>query len=359
MIRLLSFLIIFALLGCAAAWVADNPGHIILYWFDYRIDTSIAVLVAAIILLMVLIISSGFLIHSLLIQPFTHRKSPSVRHMQRAINELTYSVAALASADSKAAQLHTRKAEKLLGRSPLTLMLAAQAARSQGDDSSARQLLEQLLEFKETEYLAARGLSDAANSEKRYAQALNFAQRAYKLSPKDHASITALVSLYIKNGAWQEAMLTIRKAPRRAYAMAGLRKRHLGLVHLAYGKALLAEGNYVSAASQAPFCQKYLGRDVPAALFAASAYHGAQQTAKAMSVLRDSWKLSHHPQLLRMMRTVIANEPTTRQQTLLASMLSDTPLAGDAWHCGHCGHKSETWDLHCESCGAFDSAAWK
>ena len=29
------------------------------------------------------------------------------------------------------------------------------------------------------------------------------------------------------------------------------------------------------------------------------------------------------------------------------------------WYCGECGHRDEAWSLHCPSCGAFDSLAWR
>ena len=47
MIRVVIYLVIVALLSFAAVWFADRPGDVLITWQDWRIETSVLVLVSA------------------------------------------------------------------------------------------------------------------------------------------------------------------------------------------------------------------------------------------------------------------------------------------------------------------------
>ncbi len=140
---------------------------------------------------------------------------------------LTHGVAALAAGEAESAEAHTRKAEKLLGSTPLVLLLSAQIARSKGDDNKTRLLLEQMLGHSETEYLAARSLSDAASRQQLFSKALALAQQAHAVNAK---GFSAVVSLHARLGQWQEALQAIEQALRK-------------------GQLTLSEGGGITAAS--------------------------------------------------------------------------------------------------------------
>ena len=53
MIRAFWFLLLLALLSIGAAVVADNPGVVFLEWLGYKVDTSIGVLFAGVLLVSV------------------------------------------------------------------------------------------------------------------------------------------------------------------------------------------------------------------------------------------------------------------------------------------------------------------
>ena len=46
MIRVVIYLVIVALLSFAAVWFADRPGDVLITWQDWRIETSVLVLVS-------------------------------------------------------------------------------------------------------------------------------------------------------------------------------------------------------------------------------------------------------------------------------------------------------------------------
>ncbi|MDX1974305.1 MAG: heme biosynthesis HemY N-terminal domain-containing protein [Rickettsiales bacterium] len=357
MINLILFLIVLACVGIITSWVAENPGQVTMYWFDYRIDTSVAGLLILTGLTAIAITLAWLMLRRLLGAPSRLIHHRQLKHYKQAISELTYSVAALAAADPKGAELHTKKAEKLIGRSPLTVMLSAQIARSQGKDDATRELLEQLLDYKETEYLAARSLSDAANQQKLFPTALELAERAYAIGPKDAQSASAVVSLHVRLGQWQEALLAIRKAH---YASRAEKRRHLGLVHLQQGLTLLQTQHHEEALTQAKACFALLADFPPAAIFTAQAFAANGQSKKAVQIIKQGWNHTPHPQLITALRQITQQEPYEKQRQLIAAITHNQPTpAGMHWHCNQCGNHQEEWTIHCLECGGFDSLIWK
>ena len=65
---------------------------------------------------------------------------------------------AVAAGDAKEAQKQAKKAEKLLGEPPLTLLLSAQAAQLAGDRDGAKRAFNTMLEDEQTAFLGLRGL---------------------------------------------------------------------------------------------------------------------------------------------------------------------------------------------------------
>ena len=57
MIRVVSFLIVIGALSLAVAWIADRPGDVVITWQGLRIETSLMVLGAAILVLVALLLS--------------------------------------------------------------------------------------------------------------------------------------------------------------------------------------------------------------------------------------------------------------------------------------------------------------
>lgn len=362
MINLLLFL--FAITGIAigAAWFAEHPGSVTIYWFDWRIDTSFAFLFLLVLIAAFLIASIWVLIRKIIHFPTQYRQKRQIRYYTRGLSELTYSVAALAAADAKGAMLHTRKAERLLGKTPLTLMLSAQVAKSQGDEEKTRTLLAQMLEHKETEYLAARSLSDAASKQQHFTQAVALAQRAYDIGPKDTAAVAAMVGLYLRSNQWQPALDAIRKAARTATVSATTLQRLKGMVHIKRGQQLLADGRSEEAFVHAKLGLRSLPDFIPATTLAARAYHAQGHDWWAQRILLKGWKKRQHPDIADTLEEITARLPESKRQQIMKKLAATAPLPvpSDAhWNCTSCHRASDRWDTHCPACDAFDTVVWK
>lgn len=422
MTHLVLLLLFLTCLGITAAWIAENPGHVTMLWFDYRIDTSFAFVLLLTLLAALALTGIYILAYRIIRAPdhFTRRRS--LNQQQKGLTELTHSIVALAAADTKAAEAHTRKAEKLLGRTPLTLLLSAQVARTQGDDVRTQSLLEQMLDHKETEYLAARYLSESASKKLQLSKAREMAQRASALNPQ---GMEALLSLHIRLGEWQQALTSLHKSLRKGHLTRARLHHFKAIIHAQHAIKLMEQGQDEAALAAARTALKQHPHSLPIIQVAARAYITGKQSPKAVKLILTAWKRQPEILLGETFRSAIASLPKEKQiklarrlagikpgayashivlaQTYLAAgqwlearnetkkaiALSETAQAcklmaeielgqysdydahgrwlgrsstaqADAsWICSSCGHTTKNWDAHCPACHSFDTLEWK
>lgn len=326
MIKLLLFLVFLAGLGVSASFLAENAGSVTMFWLDYRIETSVAFLIVLALLISIIMIASV----QLLLAPRRFFRSitqkSTTKKLERAIGELTYSVAALAASDPSAAQAHNNKVENLLGRTPLTILLSAQIAKTKGDESSANALLEQLLLHKETNFLAARFLSDNASKHEDLPRALEFAKQARELNHKDSLAALRVISLHVRLKQWQEALAMLQKIRISRKE----RVRLQALINLAQAEELFENGNDSAALTLGKYAYAKLPDFRPAAELLARIYDeiGEGKTA-------------------RRIRKIIIE----KQSTIVDGGLNFT--------CKICASSQKKWGIHCNKCHGFDTLVYK
>ncbi|MDX2074340.1 MAG: heme biosynthesis HemY N-terminal domain-containing protein [Alphaproteobacteria bacterium] len=329
MIALFALLLIVAAVGWGASWLGENPGAVTMTWFDYRIDTSIAVLLLAAILAAIFLAATYLLLQKLMQAPKRYSERRSLKHYRLALTEVTRSVAALAASDIASATRHTRRAEKALGTTPLTLLLRAQISKSDGSDAETRQLLEQLLEYPETEYLAAKSLADAAQKQQMLPQAMNFAERAHKINPKEAHGAWAVFDLLIAGGQFQEAETHARHARKTgAFSRADLQTAQ-GKIACKQAEHATANGNKANALSFARRAIEYLPGDAAVAELCAELYIDNQQPAKALSIIQRQWKIAPSKKLAELFKDVTEEEKPARKEKLVAKLVASNGAAAE------------------------------
>lgn len=321
MINFLLFLFFVACASFAIATIVDNPGSVTMQWFDYQIETSVAFIILIILLAAILLVLFTLLLRLIIASPSQFLRRRNVKQLNAGITELTYSIAALASSNITAAETHVHKVEKLLGKTPLTILLSAQIAKNKGNEATTHALLEQLLEFKETEYLATRSLSDSASKNDNLPKALQLAKRALEMNPKDSAAAVAVASLQIRLKHWDEAIANIKKSK----LARGEKSRLIAITGLARGELLMANGYYEEALSLVKNIISNLPEFPPAIAFCANIYDKNQMPKKAAKL-----------------------------RAKLAQYMAD-----GTWTCKSCGHNNKIWTIHCDSCASFDTMELK
>lgn len=208
-LRILLWFVVAATAMVGAAWIAERPGTVTAEWHGWRLDTSAGALVIGIALLILTGIALWLLWRWLSGAPGALLEGWGEGRRRRGYLELTQGLAAVAAGDGVEAQKHARKAESLLDEPALTLLLSAQAAQLTGDSDAARRAYGAMLNDEEMAFLGLRGLIGQSLRDGNQAQALNYAERAFRIRPQTPWVVHSLFDMQAQVGQWQPAQETL------------------------------------------------------------------------------------------------------------------------------------------------------
>ena len=198
-----------------AVWLAERPGTVTVEWHGWRLDTSVGVLLVAVVVLILLGVALWLLYRWIVGAPGALLEGWGESRRRRGYRELTQGLAAVAAGDGGEAQNHARKAEQLLAEPPLTLLLSAQAAQLNGDREGAKRAFKAMLEDDQMAFLGLRGLIAQSLRDGNQAQALDYAERAFALRPQTPWVVHSLFDMQAQIGQWKAAQETLDTGMRR------------------------------------------------------------------------------------------------------------------------------------------------
>lgn len=347
MLRALRFLALLALAIAAVLWLTDSPGTMIMEWRGYEIRTSAALMIFVVALLM----GGAALFYRMWL--FVRRAPGSIaaawreRRRRRGYESLTRGMVAVAAGDPGEARKHAKRAEVLLNEPPLTMLLSAQAAQLDGDDTAAEGFFKAMAERRETEFLGLRGLLSQALKKGDRERALDLARRAYRLRPDSEWVSGTLFDLQAQSGLWLDASVTNDDLGRRRLIARDTADRRKGV--LAYEQARKAQVDGDPAAEFKLLRQALdLAPDlVPAAVRLAHLLVIDGKDRRATGIVEKIWATAPHPDLVAeyvaarragdALQTVKAVERLTRanpdhpeSHLALAQASADAALWGEA-----------------------------
>ena len=214
-LRVLIWFAIAAVAMLLAVWLAERPGTVTAEWQGWRLDSSVGVLLVAVVVLIGLCIGGWLLYRWIVGAPFALLEGWGESRKKRGYRELTQGLAAVAAGDGAEAQKHARKAEQLLAEPPITLLLSAQAAQLAGDRDGANRAFTAMLEDEQTAFLGLRGLIGQALRDGDQSKALAYAERAFKLKPQTPWVVHSLFDMQAQVGQWKAAQETLETGQRR------------------------------------------------------------------------------------------------------------------------------------------------
>lgn len=293
--------LLFVLLAAAmlaVAWVADRPGAVSVVWQGWRVDTSLGVMLAGVVLVALAAAWTFRLWGALIRVPRDFGRWRRERQRRRGYVALTQGLVAVAAGDPREARRHARRADVLLREPPLTMLLSAQAAQLAGDEDQATRHFRQMLKRPETEFLGVRGLLVQANKTGDRARALELARRARALRPRTPWVLTTLFELESQAGDWQGAVSTLRQAGRVHALPQATARRHEAALLIEQSRAARAKGDMRAAVRLAEQAHR-AGPNHPAAVaWLAEIYVAAGKGRAAASLVEDQWARHPHPELL-------------------------------------------------------------
>ncbi|OAN50412.1 heme biosynthesis protein HemY [Magnetospirillum moscoviense] len=419
--RLLTFAVLAGLLVAATVWLADRPGSVTLRWEGWRVDTTVPVLVLAMLALMIAVNLLLRLAGALVGGPGRFLAGRRAKRTQAGYRALSDGMAALAAGDSRQARKLATRADRLLADSSLTALLSAQVHSG----ADAERHYQRLAERPETAVLGLKGLTEIAIKQGDKAKALELAARAWSLGGTTDGLAATLFDLQAGAGQWIEADATLAEAKRRKLLSGADLLHRQALVALARADQAERDGNAAAALDFAQAAHRADPILVPAAVKAAAALHRAGKTRKAESVLAATWEALAHPELIEAALTLAPMEspldrvkrveklvrlnpdsacghaalaevalaaklwgqarthlekavelrPSAGLYILLARLereeKGDETAARDwlvkaagagaepAWTCQVCAKPADSWAIACPACGAVDSLVWR
>ena len=330
MIRVILGSIVIAGLIVAAVFFADHPGQVEILWQGWQLQTSVGVLAAAAVLAGLAAALLFWLVSLILGSPRAFLRRRRERRRRAGYRALTQGMVAVAAGDPQEAQRCARRADALLADPPLTLLLSAQAAQLEGDETAAKKFFTAMLDRPEMEFLGLRGLLNQALHAGDRATALRLTQRAATLRPGTSWVVESRFDLEVREGRWEAAQETLARAAKRRIIPLERARHHRGVILHELSIAALATGDRrrgINLAAQA----RTLAPDL-----AAPATHYARQLlqdqrrAPAAKAIETAWRTAPHPELAKLYGTIHGNEEPLARVKRFERLTAQNPDARES-----------------------------
>lgn len=265
------------------AWVlAGISGQVAVSVGSYQIATSVPIAILALIVLVVLLMLVLRLIVGIWLIPGSTRRwrrGQRFRVGQRSLNRV---LVALAAGDQSTARKSAHRARRLLGDTPQTLLLVAEAERLGGREDQAEEAFRALTKQKDAQFLGYRGLLRQAIEREDWSAAQAIARQAETAYPNTAWLRRQRADLALRTDNWADALELIGSDPRRAvYNIA----------------AADAEPNPRRALEYARQAWKEDPTFAPATLAYARRLRETGYESRARSTIQEAWGKAPHPDL--------------------------------------------------------------
>jgi HemY protein len=216
MTRLVLFLLVLLALALGLSYVADLDGSVAVTALGnrYEIDNLATALVAVLALSLALTVLWN-LVRTALRLPTLMSIASRSRRKQKGYQALSRGMIAVGTGDQRLAAKQAAEAERLLGREPMTLLLAAQSAQLSGDHGKAEKAFQSMLDEPSMQVVGLRGLHMEAQRRNDPQAAGFFATEALKLAPAASWAQETALAQACANRDWLGAMNLVEQAASR------------------------------------------------------------------------------------------------------------------------------------------------
>ena len=296
MYRIILFLLLVALAAWGAAWVADQPGDIVLSWNGWRAQATLPVFALGLGIAIVAAMIAWSLLRGLWRLPEKIRRANRERRHARGRHAITQGLLAIGHGDSAAARLHADVARRHAGADPLTLLLHAQSAQLEGNRNAAREAFQAMAAREDTRLLGLRGLFIEAQRADDVGAAVRIAEEALLTQPSSTWASQAVLGFRCARGDWVGALAILETNFASGLIDRDTYRRQRGVLLTARALELetvdrdQSRDVVMEAVKLAPTL-------VPAAVLAAKFQSEAHQIRRAMRIVETAWLAQPHPDL--------------------------------------------------------------
>ncbi|MEQ8392580.1 MAG: heme biosynthesis HemY N-terminal domain-containing protein [Thalassospira sp.] len=343
MIRLLTFVLITTALVFCTVWFANNPGNMTIVWLGYRFDGSIGMVALGLLALtavLVLVWRGWTMIAN---SPGWVGRLLGSRRRKKGQQALTMGLLELASGDVRQALKHTRAVDRYLEDDTLTRLLTAQAAELDGDNEAAKRQFEAMLEKPDSAFFGLRGLLQLALKSDDRAAALDYAERAHRLRPRNPAVIVTLFDLLLTSKRWDRALSLLVDAQKASVFGEQELTHRRALLITAKAEDAIASGENAEAIKLLRKALNAAGDFTGAAVLLAGLYRDLKQDGKAREAVMQSWRVAPSAAVGAIYRETLTGDPLAKVKSvekLVATnpdhiesqiVLAEAALEADLW----------------------------
>ncbi len=330
MIRVLSYLVLVALIAFGAVWLAERPGDVHITWQGHRLETSVMVLTASALVLAVAAVLLWSTWRAIVRAPAASARWVAERRRQRVYRALSQGLVAVGSGNIAAARRFAEEASRAAPDEPLTLLLGAQTAQLSGDRESAARTFEQMAGRDDTRMLGLHGLYIEARRRGDMTGALMFAEEAAKHAAVPAWAGQAVLEARCVAGDWPGALDRLERNMKAGLVDKAAYRRQRAVLLTA--QALAAEDTDRDRAKALAQEAVKLAPDlVPAAALAGRMLGEAGDQRRALRILEAAWTANPHPDLAAAYAHLrpgdSARERLARIETLAAKVPGDLEAA--------------------------------
>jgi HemY protein len=324
MFRIVLFLILIVLMAAGAAWVADQPGDVVLTWGTMRMTTSLSVFALALGIVVVAAMLAWSIFAGLWRTPGKIRRARRERRHARGRHAITHGLLAIGHGDATAARAHADAARRFAGNDPLALLLHAQSAQLEGDREGAKAVFRAMAEREDTRLLGLRGLFIEAQRADDAVAAVMIADEALKIAPSSTWASHAVLGFRCARGDWQGALNILDNNHSAGLIDKQAYRRQRGVLLTARALELetsdrdLSRDSVMEAVKLAPTL-------VPAAALAAKFESEAHQVRRAMRIVEAAWLAEPHPDLADAYAHVRLGDAARQRLTRVETLAAKTP----------------------------------
>lgn len=324
MIRIILFLALIAAMAAGAAWVADQPGDVVLSWGGWRAETTLPVFVLGVGIVVVSAIILWSILRGLWRIPRHMSRRRHERRHARGRHAITQGLLAVGHGDATLARRHADDARRHAGHDPLALLLTAQSAQLEGDREGAQRAFRAMAEREDTRLLGLRGLFIEAQRADDPVSAVMIADEALKISPSSTWASHAVLGFRCAKGDWNGALSILDNNLSSGLIDKATYRRQRGVLLTARALELekldrdLSRESAMEAVKLAPTL-------VPAAVLAAKFESEAHQVRRAMRLVEAAWQAAPHPDLADAYAHVKLGDSARQRLVRVETLAAKTP----------------------------------
>ncbi len=294
MIRVVFFLIVVGALSLGVAWLADRPGDVVITWQGLRIETSLMVLGAAMLVLLAVLALLWSLVRAVLHSPMGLAKRWRNRRSLRAYEAISNGLIAVGSGDVAAARKLAAEVGRIAPGEPLALLLAAQSAQLAGEREAAERTFRVMAGRADTKTLGLHGLYIEAQRRDDHASARAYAEEAARTSSALGWAGRAVLEFRCATGDWAGALALLERS-RGGFDKESYRRQRA--VMLTARALALEESDRDHAKAFALEAVKLAPSLAPAAALAGRFLAEGGELRRASRIVAKAWRANPHPDL--------------------------------------------------------------